>query len=122
MSLSRRQPRGDLVDQRVAQARVLDALDRLADEGLDQQPLGLLCRNAARLEIEQEVVVKRAGGRAMTALHIVGVDFQFRLAVGLGLLGQEQRMRRHLGVGLLRLRRNRDSALEYTAAFAVEYR
>jgi hypothetical protein len=43
------QPGGDVLDQRVAQAGMLDALDRLADEGLDQQRLGLLGGNAARL-------------------------------------------------------------------------
>src|SRR3954466_8359511 len=81
-SLPRLQPRSDLVHQGVAQPGMLDALDRFADEGLDQERLGFLCRNAARLEIKQKVIVERAGGRAMAALDIVGVDFQFRLAVG----------------------------------------
>ena len=93
MSASRLQPCGDLVHQRVAQPGMLDALDRLTDEGLDQQRLGFLRRNAARLEIEQKVIVERAGGRAMATLHIVSVDFQLRLAIGLGVLGQAQRMR-----------------------------
>src|SRR5436853_3410131 len=34
---------------------------RLADEGLDQQRLRLLFRQAARLQIEQQAVVERAG-------------------------------------------------------------
>ena len=70
--------------KRVAQARVLDALDRLADKGLDHQRLGLLGRDAARLEIEQQVLVERAGGGAMAALDVVGKDFELGLVVGLG--------------------------------------
>ena len=75
---------------------MLDAVDRLADEGLDQQRLGLLGRNAARHQIELQVLVERAGGRAVAALHVVGEDLQLRLAVGLGLVRQQQRVRHHL--------------------------
>ena len=101
---------------------MLDALDRLADEGLDQQRLGLLGRNAARHEIEQQVLVERARGRAVAALHVVGEDFELRLVVGLGRLREQQRVRHHLGVGLLRLRAHDDLALEDAAALAVEHR
>ena len=97
------QARRRLIHQRVAQAGVLDALDRLADEGLDQQRLGFLGRNAARLEVEQQILVEIARGRAVAALHVVGEDLQFRLVVGLGRVRQQQRVRRHLGVGLLRV-------------------
>jgi len=34
---------------------MFDAFDRLTDEGLDQQRLGLVQRNAARAQIEQEI-------------------------------------------------------------------
>ena len=51
---------------------------------LDQQRLGLRLRNAARHQIELELVVERAGGRAVAALHVVGKDLEFRLVVGLG--------------------------------------
>src|SRR5438105_12139675 len=54
-SPSRLQPCGDLLHQGVAQPCMLDALDRLADEGLNQERLGFPCRNAACLEIEQKV-------------------------------------------------------------------
>ncbi len=52
-SLPRPEPGDDLVHQRVAQPGMFDAFDRLADEGLDQQRLGLLGGNAARPEVEQ---------------------------------------------------------------------
>ena len=112
----------DVLHQRVAQAGVLDALDRLADEGLHQQRLGLGLGNAARHQIELQVLVERAGGRAVAALHVVGENLQLRLVVGLGLVGQQQRPRHHLGVGLLRVRPHDDLALEHAAALAVEHR
>src|SRR5215468_5251695 len=63
--LPRLEPGHDAVDQRVAQASVLDPLHRLADEGLDEQRLGLFGRNAARLEIEQQLLIESARGRAV---------------------------------------------------------
>ena len=101
---------------------VLDAFDRLADKGLDHQRLGLLGGNAARLEVEQQVLVERAGGRAVAALHVVGEDFELGLVVGLGLVREQQRVRRHLGVGLLGVRPHDDLALEDAAALVVEHR
>src|SRR5262249_60214518 len=79
----RRQPGDHGLDQRLAQAGVLDAFHRLADEGLDQQRLGLLGRDAARLEIEQERLVERAGGGGMAALDVVAKALQLRVAAGL---------------------------------------
>src|SRR5947209_14171968 len=86
MSRSRLEPSLDRLDQRLAQARVLDALDGLADKRLDEQRFGLCGRNAPRAEIEQQILIEVARRRAVTALHIVGKDFQFRLVVGLGFL------------------------------------
>ena len=91
-------------DREFAQIVIDDGFDRLADEGLDQQRLGFLLGKAAGAQIEQQALVERAGGRAMAAGDVVGEDFQLRLVVGLGLVGQQQRPRHHLGVGLLRMR------------------
>ena len=99
-----------------------DGLDGLADEGLDQQRLGFLLGKAARPQIEQQALVERAGGRAMAAGDVVGEDFQFRLVVGFGLVGQQQRPRHHLGVGLLRVRADDDVALEHRMAAVVDHR
>ena len=79
-------------------------------------------RNAARAQIEQQLLVERAGGGAMAALHVVGKDFQLRLVVGFGLVRQQQRIAHHLGVGLLRVRLDDDLALEHGAALAIEHR
>ena len=57
----------------------------------------------------------------MAALDVVGEDLELRLVVGLGRLRQQQRVRRHLGVGLLRVRAHDDLALEDAAALVVEH-
>src|SRR5712691_4481981 len=82
----------------------------------------LRARNAARKTIEQKVRVERAGRGAVAALHVVGEDFQFGLVVGLGAIAQQERMRRHPGVGLLRPAEHDDLALKDAAAGAVERR
>ena len=79
--------------------------DGLADEGLDQQRLRFLLGKPARAQVEQQALVERAGGGAMAAGDVVGEDLELRLVVGLGLVGQQQRPRHHLGVGLLRVGR-----------------
>src|SRR5215216_445688 len=71
-SMSLREPSGHYLDQPLAHPLMLDDLDRLAEEGLQQQRLGLGARQAAGHEIEQEVVVELAAGRAMGTLHVVG--------------------------------------------------
>ncbi|MCE3257906.1 MAG: hypothetical protein K0Q64_1989, partial [Nitrobacter vulgaris] len=48
--------------QYLAQARMFDAFDCLADEGLDQQCLGLLLRDATRLQIEKKILIECACG------------------------------------------------------------
>ena len=77
--------------------------------------------NAARHQIELEVLVERARGGAVAALHVVGKNLELRLVVGLGLVGQQQRPRHHPGVGLLRMRPHHDLALEHAAALVVEH-
>ncbi len=72
-------------------------------------------------QIKQQILVERAGGRAVAALHVVGEDLQLRLVVGFGVVRQQQRLRHHLGVGLLRARADDDLALEHAAALAVEH-
>ncbi len=58
---------------------MIDALDGLADKGLDQNRTRLNLRNAARLEIKQQIFVDLARGLAVAADHIVGEDLKLRL-------------------------------------------
>ncbi len=121
MFAPRLQPRRDLIDQRLAQAGMLDAFDRLAEKGLDQQRFGLRGRNAARHQIEFQFVVERAGGGAVAALHVVGENLELGLVVGFGAIGQQQRLRHHLAVGPLRVPPHDDAALEYAVRLVVEH-
>ncbi len=92
-TVSGREPVARLRHQRLAQRLIVDGFNRFTDESLDHQRLGFLLRNAARLQIEQQIVIERTGGGAMAADHVVGEDFQFRLVIGFGLFRQQQRMR-----------------------------
>src|SRR6201999_2994439 len=89
-SLSCLQPALRCRNRQLAQAVIGDLLDRLAYKGLDQQRLGFLLGQTTRTKIEQQAVVERAGGRAMSAGHVVGENLEFRLVVSLGLVRQEQ--------------------------------
>ena len=54
---------------------------RLAQEGLNEQALGLGARHAAGHDVEQEILVELPARRAVGALHVVGKDLEFGLVV-----------------------------------------
>ena len=56
-----------------------NVVDGLGQEGFDQQTAGFVSRDAAGLKIEKLGIVEIACGRAVGALHVVGVDLQHRL-------------------------------------------
>ena len=64
------------------------------------------------------VAVDLGHRRAVAALHVVGENLQFRLGRELAVVGQQQRVAGHLGVGLLRLLVHVDAALENAARAA----
>src|SRR4051812_35579594 len=99
---------------------MLDALDGVTNESLDQQRLRLRLRNATCTQIEQQVFVKIAGRGAVAALHVVGVDLELGLVVDFSLFRKHQRVRAHLGVGLLRAGLDDDLALENSAALVIK--
>ena len=78
------------------------SLERLADEGLDQQRAGFASGMPRASQIEQQVLVDLAAGRAVAADHVVGEDLELGLGIELGRLRQHQRLRHLLAVGLLR--------------------
>ena len=96
----------------LAQALVLDLLERLADEALDQQRARLIRRDAARAQVKQQVLVDLGRRRAVAAHHVVGVDLELRLGIELGILRQHQNLRHLLAVALLRVGPHDHLALE----------
>ena len=76
--------RATLLEQGRQRPSAVDPLDGLAQEGLDQDVPRPGLRDAARAQIEERRVVELAGGRAVAALDVVGVDLKLRLGVDLG--------------------------------------
>ena len=66
----RRRPRGERADR--------EALEHVVEEAEHDQPLGLLGRDAAALEVVELVVVDRPDGGGVRALHVVGLDLEVR--------------------------------------------
>ena len=75
--------------------------------------------DAAGAEIEDHFFIHRAGGRAVRAFHVVGVNLQRRLAVHLRIVAEQQRFAGLLGIGLLRDLADEDFALEDAGGFAA---
>src|SRR5579884_3223055 len=92
---------------------MLDAFNGLAKESPDQEGLGFCCRDAAGHQVKFQILVDGSRGSTVAALYVVGVNLQLRLVVGLGALGEQQRLSHHLGIGLLRMGPYNDPALKY---------
>ena len=90
----------------------LHAVEALAGEGIEQQLARGHLVDAARTQIEQRVLLDLADGRAVRALHVVGVDLQLRLGVDLRVIGEQQVAVGLLGVGLLRVFVHDDAAVK----------
>ena len=58
----------------------------------------------------------------MAALHVVGEDLELGLVAHRGVLGEEERRRHHLAVGLLCVRAHDDLALEDAARAVIDRR
>ena len=111
-SSSRAEPRGQPAQQMLADRRVGDALDRLAQKPFDQHPARLVGRDAAGAQIEQRRLVEIADAGAMAHLTssakisssgLVSIDrapAEDQIAAGL------------LRIGLLRALADDDAALE----------
>ena len=73
--------------QTVAQGLETHLFDDLSDEGVLQQQSCFGFRDAALLHVEEGLLVEHAYGRAVGALHVVGIDFEHRLGVDAGRVG-----------------------------------
>src|SRR3546814_25584 len=80
------QPVADGGHQRRADALGGDVVHALGQEGLDEQGPRRGFRDAAGAQVEERVVVEVAGGRAVAADDVVGVDLQLGLGVDLRLV------------------------------------
>ena len=90
------------VVQAVAEGFEAHLVDDFVDEGVLQQELGLVERDATLAHVEQGGVVELPNGRTVRTLHVVGIDFEHGLGVHTSLLGSRQILIGHLRGGLLR--------------------
>ena len=109
--------------QRLGDRLVADGVDRVVEESLDQQLLRLGARDAARQEVEElrsssiwPEVAPWPHCTSSAKISSSGLDANSRL------VGEQERLRHHLGVGLLRTGRDDDLALEGARRLAVDRR
>ena len=74
-------------------------VEHVVEEPEHDEPLGLLGRDAAALEVVELVVVDRADGGRVRALHVVGLDLEVRDRLRARALGEHE-----VAVGLVRAR------------------
>ena len=84
----------------------------LGKERPHQQPAGGVGRDAPRAQVEEGVAVYVARGRAVAALHVVGIDFEHGFGVDLRPAGEQERAVELVAVGFLRALAHDDMALE----------
>src|SRR5690554_2575277 len=112
-----------LVDQPVevgAEGVVGELLDDVVGEGVEQEGLGLALRDAPAAEVEDVLGLELAGGGAVRALHIVGVDLQLGLREERGAVAEQHALAALVGVGLLGLAVDEHLAVEDASGLAVE--
>ncbi len=82
-----------------------EPLEHVVEESEHDQSLGLLGRDAARLEVVELLVVDRADRRRVRAAHVVGLDLEVRDRLRARALGEHEVAVRLRRVRLLRGRR-----------------
>ena len=88
------------------------AVDAFTGKGAQQKLAGRNLVDAAGAQVEQRILFDLADRRAVSTLHIVRVDFQLRLGVDLGVVGEQQVAVGLLGVSLLRVFVDDDPSVE----------
>mmetsp|Transcript_18144 Transcript_18144/g.28189 ORF Transcript_18144/g.28189 Transcript_18144/m.28189 type:complete len:595 (-) Transcript_18144:429-2213(-) len=107
------QPAFQLLDQRVAQALILNLFDRFGQKGQRQKIGGNLRRNTARAQIKQRFLIDGPGRATMRTDHVIGVDLKLGLGQKLAVIVQEQGLADLVAIGLLRARLDQDLALKH---------
>ncbi len=77
--------------------------------------------DAAAAQVEERARIERSDGGAVRAFHVVGIDLELRLAVGVRVSREQQVVVGLLRVGLLGARTHDDAAREYATRLVVEH-
>ncbi len=97
-----------------------DPIQEVARKRVDQHVSRLFRIKPARAQVEQRVGIELADRRAVGTLDIVSEDLELRFRVDLCVLREQQRFVRLLRVGLLRVNRHDDLAVEHRAGAVIE--
>src|SRR5579871_4731645 len=98
----------------------MHAAEAFTRERAEQKLARFRLGNTARTKVEQSVLFDLANGRAMGALHVVGVDLKLRFRVDLRIIGKQKVPVGLLGVSVLRVLVDNDAAMKHAASMLVE--
>ena len=107
--------------QPLPQAFDAHLLDDIVCEGHHEQHAGFGFGYSSRTHVEKGVRVELAGRCAVAALHVVGIDFELRLGIDVGLLGGAEVAVGLYGRGLLGALPHENAAVEDPRGRVFEY-
>ena len=107
--------RADQFAEPLLHGLVAEALDDFVEEAEDDEPLGILLRDAAGEEVEKLLLLDLPAGRAVGAADVVGFDLQAGRAVGFGFVAEEEVADFLVGVGAVRAGIDADAGEEFVA-------
>src|SRR5450759_5155103 len=87
---------------------------------MQQQIARLFLRDAARLQVEDGLLIELANRRPVRATNIVGVNLQLRFGMDGGVFGKNEIPVCLLGVSLLRARTNDDLPVKNRGGYSAE--
>jgi len=115
------EPVGDKRLQLHAEWLQLDPIDHLLNEGINEEAAGCLLRYSARAQVEQRLVVQLTDRGTVCALYVVGVNFEPRSSIDLGMIGENQVLVLLVGIGAIGTVAHHESAVEHAVPTTLEY-
>ena len=109
------------VVEAVAEGFELHVVDDFVDEGILKEQFSLIERDASLAHIKQGGIVQLTYRRAVSTLHIIGIDLEHGLGIHTGLLGGRQVLISHLRGGLLGPMFYEDTTCKGTNGLVVEH-
>jgi hypothetical protein len=103
----------------VAQLRRIHAIQTFIGKRQQQNVACSGLGKAARAQIEQRILIDLADSRAVSALHVVCVDFKLRLGIDLRIVREQQITVGLLGVSFLCVFMDDDAPVKYAVRLAV---
>ena len=116
-----RQPFIDDYIELVSKISFINRSHDLRDEGPDQHLARLFCIETTRAQVKEFHLVELTRRCAMTALHVIGVDFKLRFCIDLRIFREQQSLIELVSIRTLRIGTNRHLTLENPVTVTVEH-